>query len=250
MKWKFALIGLLLAISAAAATYGYISYRRKTQDVCLTALHLSQHALTVNSWLREAAADPFLGSAAMRGPTNSVVAHYKERSAWIIENFGSRALPEGVKVTFQELSAAPAGGEAMGAALKKLGAQTSALHCEVQGKAPAPNEELAKLVSAGSLFWSERRAVAAIEKQEFAHDREIYCHADELIARLRKMAGLALENCKRADPKTKLGKSCKAKESVTGSIEVEIGDLERQKDLNLGKLRQKWPAGVLRGLEC
>ena len=205
----------------------------------------------MSRWLTEAAADPFLGAAALRGPPNSVLALYRSQARAILSEFSTRLLPEEPIRALQAVSLALNESAALALVLKQLGPAMDGLVCRRSAPESPAGTELAKLVSAGDLFWAERRAVMVVEKQEFAHDREIYCKGDKLLAMLQNIVSAAARACKAARPGSKMARNCAAApQHGTPAIEAEIKDVEKEKEFNRHKLRQKWPEGVMAGLTC
>jgi hypothetical protein len=241
-------VGILAALLLATAGGAFWELRRRAVEKEAAACVLAGHAPLVGGWVAEASADPYLGVAALRGPTNSVFAAYRTQARWIAEVPSSWLLPEEAREAFVALSLAELNSEEMAGRLRRLPAIATILHCD-----PLPDSDrkdaLGKLVRAGEVFWAERRAVAEVERREFARDRVIFCRSAALLERLRSVRDGAAASCGQAPPGSQLAKAC-AGGPVPGAVAAEISDLEKQKEFNMRKLRQKWPAGVIRGLEC
>jgi hypothetical protein len=245
----FLAIFLLVAIAGAAE---YWALRQRAAGLCHSARALARHAPALSALLREAEADPFLGEAALRGPPNGLTALYRDRARSISAELSARFLPAPATDALRRLALARGEGPELAAALDGLAPAAAGIDC--RGTAPAAEaDDLAKRIDTAQLFWAERRAVSKIERQEFARDQLIFCHGEDLLKKLRGVVLAADEACRAAKPGSKLARSCggASREAAgTGSVEEEIRDLEKQKELNLRKLRQKWPVAVVAGLAC
>ncbi len=244
---------MLVFLLVGAAGAGAYLLKKRSQQICRSACEMAAHAPIVSGWVEEAARDPFLGAAALHGPTNGVFTEYQERARFIASDFSTRLLPEDVSRAFAALSIAGPNSKELVEGLRVLPSLAIGLHC---GRLPPPastdfKETLGKLVVTGALFWAERKAVVVIEKQEFERDRRIYCRGENLLRGLRDVLASAAESCRQAPHGSKLAKACGGGgQTGMGSVDAEISDLEKQKAFNLRKLKQKWLEGVLKRLEC
>jgi len=242
------LLLLVLAVGAAAATW---SLRRRADELCHSAHVLADQAPKVSAWLREAAGDPYLGASALRGPPNGVIALYRERSRALADDVSARVLPPATVEAYRRLGTMRSGDPRLAGALEALRPAVAGLVCRAPASSTAEADDLEKELDAAELFWGEQRAVSKIARQEFARDQSIFCHGEDLLKKLRVVVEAAAEKCRGAKPGSKLARSCAAKKvSGASSVEAEIQDLEKQRELNLRKLRQKWPEAVVAGLAC
>lgn len=241
-KWFFAI--LLLAASAAAQ---YWAIERRSGRVCRAAAELSAQAPRVRAWLADADADPFLHGAPFRGLTGAVVEEMLQRARWISsETSGGRLPPEAHKA-YHELAISAREPAPLSAGLQAVAAFSSSLRCE--GRAPAGEEgRLHFKVSEADRAWDEQKKQAEADKLVFAQDRLIYCKGDELLRSLSKVLATREARCKATKLPPKLAAACQ--EKTAEALDAEIADLEKQKDFNMKKLRQKWPEPVLKELAC
>lgn len=243
-KWKW-ILGAV-ALTAAAGAEGW-ALKKQSDRVCRSAVDLAQHAGSLRVWLAEADADPFLGAPALRGPVNAVIAEFRARSRWIQSELGARLLPEQARAAFQELNTTGDNNTAFFGALAKVAELKAGLKCE--GRIPAGEESsLARQVDAANEFWRDQKAHAELAKIEFERDRVIFCKGDELMHGLQRVVQASIGRCQGAKLSAKLAAACEAQKN--GPVAAEITDLEKQKEFNMRKLRQKWPEPVLKGLQC
>lgn len=240
-KWIFAI--LLLAASAGAQ---YWAIERRSGRVCRAAAELSMHAPRVGVWLADSAADPFLHGAPFRGPTGAVLEEMLQRARWITsETSGGRLAPEAHKA-FHRLAISAREPAALAENLAAVAALSPALRCE--GRAPAGEEsKLHFKVSEADRAWDEQKKQVATERLVFEQDRQIYCKGDELLRGLQKVLATRELRCKGGKLPPKQAVACQRKSEA---LDAEIADLEKQKDFNMKKLRQKWPEPVLKELAC
>jgi len=243
-KWKWILGALALATAAGAEGW---ALKKQSDRVCRSAVDLAQHAEALRVWLAEADADPFLGTSSLRGPVNSAIAEFRARSRWIQSELGARLLPEQARAAFQQLNTAGDSSAAVSGALLKVAGLKSGLQCEAPVPAVAESS-LAQQVDTGNEFWRDQKAHAELAKLEFERDRVIFCKGDELLQGLRRVVQASLGRCQGEKLSAKQAAACDAQK--TGPVAMEIADLEKQKEFNMRKLRQKWPEPVLKGLQC
>lgn len=241
------LVAVLLLVSIGSLA-GYWTFRRKAEDLCHVARGLAKHGGAVAVWIRESRADPFLGEGALRGPPNGVIAIYRDRARLVAAGVPARFLPDHAREAFARVAHMREANEALAGALEDLRPASAGLECREGDRAGAEAEIVAKIGEA-ERFWKDRRASAVLDRQNFANDRVIFCRAEQLLAKLRGVVAVASARCQAAKPGTKLAKSCGGGNGA-GGVEAEIQDLEKEKEINLRKLRQKWPEAVVQGLRC
>jgi len=243
-KWKW--LALAAVFAAVVGGQGW-ALKKQLARVCRHSMELAHNASAVRTWLVEAEADPFLGEGAMRGPVNSVVANYRERSGWIQSELSSYFLPEKVRLAFQAMHSAGQDFASVARALEEVASLKTVLQCGA--REPAAEEiGLRGQVAVGNEFWRDQKALAILAKKEFAADRLIYCKSDELLRDLQSIIAVSEERCQNPSLPAHLSKACRAGKSE--AILGEMADIEKQKKFNERKLRAKWPAPVLRNLQC
>jgi hypothetical protein len=241
MKWFFAIS--LLALSAGIQ---YWAIQKRSARVCRSASELSMQADRMRGWLSDSLRDPFLYGRVFRGHTGAVIEETLQRARWISsETSGSRLAPD-AQAAFQKLGLAAGSEEKLAAALEGLAKLAPSLRCE--SRVPAGEDgQLHFRVGEASRAWEGEKQEAVLAKLSFEQDKLIYCKGDELLRGLQKVVATREARCKGEKLPPKLAASCKEKSEA---LDGEIADLEKQKDFNMRKLRQKWPEPVLKELEC
>lgn len=241
MKWF--LVITLLALSAGVQ---YWAIQKRSARVCRSAGELSMQAGRVRGWLADSARDPFLYGRVFQGQTGAVIEETLQRARWISsETSGSRLAPD-AQAAFQKLGLAAGSEEQLASALEGVAKLAPSLRCE--GRAPAGEDgQLHFRVGEASRAWEGEKREAVLAKLSFEQDKLIYCKGDELLRGLQKVVATREARCKGDKLPPKLAAACKEK-SV--ALDGEITDLEKQKDFNMRKLRQKWPEPVLKELRC
>ncbi len=244
---KLAILAILLFAAAAAEFW---ALKNRAQVLCLSAHSLAEHAPRVAGWVEEANADPFLGPAALQGMQN-VLDLYRLRSREISTELSSRFLSPRVREAFFALALAAEGSPDFAQSLRALPYAADGLRCD----AGAAEPNLAVKMEDASRYWRERGAQLVVDKTEFSRDKNIYCRSEQLLRGLHRLLEVAGKLCESSASGSKLKQACdrgKRTEgfSVTGKIEAEISDLQKQKEFNMRKLQQKWPARVLKELSC
>ncbi len=242
--WKW-LLGAV-ALVAAAGVEGW-ALKKQSERVCHSAVDLAQNAEALRAWILEAEADPYLGPAAMRGPVYGVIAEFRNRSRWIQSELSARLLPEQARAAFLRLNTAGDASLPVADALQGISALKPILVCEA--RRPAGEEAgLARQIEGAADFWRDQKLLAENAKLEFEQDRVIFCKADELLRGLQRVAQATAGRCAQEKLPPKVKKACEGEK--TGPVALEMADLEKQKEFNLKKLRQKWNDGILKGLQC
>lgn len=239
MKWLIAAFALAVVVGLESWTF-----KQQTEKVCRSAAELAAYAGSVSSWIAEAKADPFLESEALREPMSSLIATYRDRSRWILSEFSTIVLPEQALAAFQELSRA---GDLsrLSPALTAVAELGRFMNCGVAADSEQASE-LTRKVREGREFWQSRKELVAQLKKEFAADAMIYCRSDDLLQGLGRVVSAREGRCR--DSAAKQRDACR--EGPSEALHGEIADLEKQKEFNMKKLRQKWPESVLKGLAC
>lgn len=248
---KVALVFAFL-VSAALGFEAWTTLRR-AEELCHVGRALARGTPVLESWLREARAEPFLGASALRGPPFAVIAFYRGHARQLSGELAARLLPKETRYAFRAVADTPMGDPDMEKRLAGLRPATRSLVCRSVRAPSAEEEKLARLLAEAGHFWADRHALVAQDKKEFARDQEIFCRADGLLRRLHEVVSAATLACREAKPGSKLALGCgaDAKQAPgTASVEAEIEELEKEKEINARKLRQKWPDAVVAGLRC
>ncbi len=241
MKWFLAIA--LLAVSAGVQ---YWAIKRRSERVCYSAVELSAQAPRFSAWLREAKSDPFLEARVFQGTTGSLLLEAVQRARWISsDTSGSRLSPEAEKA-FRQLSQARTELGDLASSLEAVGRIAPQLHCESE-KRKGTEPQLHFRVMEASRVWEYEKKAAVVDRATFEQDRIIYCKGDDLIRGIQKVISAREARCKGEKLSAQLAAACKG---GSGALEGEVADLEKQKDFNMRKLRQKWSEPVLKELHC
>ncbi len=240
---KTVVVALLLITAAAAAEFWTL--RRRAEQLCYAAQELGSHATAASRWLKEAGESPYLGEAALKGAPLKTLSIFRETARRVSGDFSAHLLPDLPIGAFREFGKTEGDGSAVIRALDALVSAGVELDC---GRDKPSSGEFDALVAEADHTWALRKSAAEASKAEFGNDRQIFCHSEGLIARLRSVVEAAAKKCQLAPRKSKLARGCA--EERTSGVQGEIDDLERQQELNLHKLREKWPESVIEGLAC
>lgn len=243
MKWVMLFLVLLLCTAGVAAWM----LRERVEALCHSSRSLARRAPLVSAWLAEAAAEPFLGESALDGPPSAVIAALRARARVIPSEFSARLVPEPAIKALQNFALA-ADRPALLKALEELPAAVKSFECRKNESRPE-DTDLDQDFGAAESYWKSRKDRLPADKAAFAADRLIFCKGEELLARLRGLAAVAERKCHDAKTGTKLAKSCSSGGAIS-ALDAEIQDVQRKRDMNERKLRQKWPTRVVEGLRC
>ncbi|MGZ3702851.1 MAG: hypothetical protein ACXWSD_13770 [Bdellovibrionota bacterium] len=247
MKWIFLLILVLVAVTGAE----FWALRERAEATCHAGHELAARGAAVAEWIQEAAADPFLGSNALRGPPNALLAYYRDQARAIVSESSTRLLPEKPVLALQALIRAPEESPELVRALESLKPAFAGFECRKPPVKPSIGAEIDLRLQEGNAFWKERKLLAVQEKKDFARDRAIFCKGDKLLATLKNVVEAAGRACQRARAGSKMARNCTANPHYGATaVEAEIRDVEKEKEFNRRKLQQKWTPGEMAGLEC
>jgi hypothetical protein len=241
MKW----IALLILVLVGAGGVELWLLRRTRAEAACQAVHaLARNVAPLETWLSEAAAEPYLGNAALRGEPAAVMNSVRARARSLVAEAELLPVP-----TANALRALASAGPDPHAALASLPLSLQSFLCREPRSSASPDAELEREIAAASEVFTARKLQVPHDKAEFARDLVIFCKGDQILARLKRVVDAAENKCQAAKAGTKMAKSCAAKRGDS-ALEAEMKDVEAQKAVNERKLRQKWPAAVVADLRC
>jgi hypothetical protein len=220
-----------LAVLGGAIFYA----QRKSLRACGLGAGVARWAPRAKPWVEEAAADRFHAPLLRHGPAADALSELRTQAALAAAEPLSWHLTPDAKEALKGLVVAEPGGEKFRGALARL--ERLAFFCPALGDA-----KLAPAFTDGEAYWSSRRAELRMARLSFLHDREIFCQAEGLLAKLRAVLSATQARCGE-NPKGKCAQAL-------APVEREIRDIEGQRAFNQEKLERKWPAEILEELKC
>jgi hypothetical protein len=242
MKW---IVFLILVLLSAGGVELWMLRRGRAEAICQSVHALARNVAPLEKWLSEAAAEPYLGDAALRGEPMAAIASFRARARAFAEV--PEFIPPPVTNALRTLAGAGLNPQE---ALAAFPPSLQNFQCREPPPATSVEAALEREISAAEEAFTARKLRVPHDRAEFARDLVIFCKGDQILARLKTVAEAAAKKCQQAKPGTKMAKGCAAKQGDS-ALEAEMKDVEAEKAVNERKLRQKWPAAVVTaGLKC